>query len=84
MQYFDIKSVFTASLQDNMNSIWHILDGMMSSSFFDVMKSTFILNHINQLQLIAATYVRECISEYLFSVLFANISTQKKLDHMLI
>ena len=57
---------------------------MLSSCLFDVMKSTFILNHINQLQLIAATYVRECISEYFFSVLFANISTQKKLDHMLI
>ena len=67
-----------------MNNIWHILDDMMSSSFFDVMKSTFILNHNNQLLLIAATYVWECISEYLFSVLFANISTQKKLDHVLI
>ena len=46
------------------------------------MKSTFILNHINQLLLFAATYVPEYISENLFSALSATISTQKKLGHV--
>ena len=49
--------------------LWSILLHLIILTVFD-------------LQLIAATYVRKYISQNLFSVIFAIISAQKKLDHV--
>ena len=61
-----------------------ILDGRKFLCFFDVMKSLFMLNHFNSFWTLAdhSNYAREYKSEDLFPVVFAIISTQRKLEYV--